>query len=102
MFDDEEIPGQREAKLRLQQKRIDDDFLWLMDSQRGRRIVWDQMSKAKVFNTTFDTHGGRMSLYEGMRQHGLYLLGEINRLCPEKYPVMVRENSPQPENQNDD
>jgi hypothetical protein len=102
MFDDDDIPGQREAQQRLQQKRLDDDFLWLMESQRGRRIVWSQMCSAKMFQTTFDTHGGRMSLNEGMRQHGLYLLGEINRLCPEKYPVMVRENSPQPEKQNDD
>jgi hypothetical protein len=93
MFDDDDIPGQREAQQRLQQKRLDDDFLWLMESQRGRRIVWSQMSRAKMFQTTFDTHGGRMSLNEGMRQHGLYLLGEINRLCPEAYPQMVRENT---------
>lgn len=102
MFDDEEILQERELKERLQQKRLDDDFLWLMESQRGRRIVWSQMTKAKMFHTTFDTHGGRMSLNEGMRQHGLYLLGEINRLCPDLYPVMVRENSPQQETQNDD
>jgi len=93
MFEDEEILEQQELKARLQQKRLDDDFLWLMESQRGRRIVWSQMSRAKMFQTTFDTHGGRMSLNEGMRQHGLYLLGEINRLCPETYPVMVRENT---------
>jgi hypothetical protein len=102
MFDDDDIQEQLELKARLQQKRLDDDFLWLMESQRGRRIVWAQMCTAKIFGTTFDTHGGRMSLNEGMRQHGLYLLGEINRLCPEMYPVMVRENSPQQEKQNDD
>lgn len=93
MFDDEDIQEQRELKSRLQQKRLDDDFLWLMESSRGRRIVWSQMVRAKMFQTTFDTHGGRMSLNEGMRQHGLYLLGEINRLCPDSYPLMVRENT---------
>lgn len=102
MLDHEEIQEQLELKARLQQKQLDDDFLWLMECPRGRRIVWSQMTKARIFNTTFDTHGGRMSLNEGMRQHGLYLLGEINRLCPDKYPVMVRENSPQQEKQNDD
>lgn len=100
MDEDEEIQEQLELKARLHQKRLDDDFLWLMESQRGRRIVWSQMSRAKMFQTTFDTHGGRMSLNEGMRQHGLYLLGEINRLCPETYPVMVRENTK--EEPNDD
>lgn len=100
MDEEEEIRGRLELKARLQQKRLDDDFLWLMESQRGRRIVWSQMSRAKMFQTTFDTHGGRMSLNEGMRQHGLYLLGEINRLCPDAYPVMVRENTK--EEQNDD
>lgn len=101
MLDDDDIQEQLELKARLQQKRLDDDFLWLMQAQQGRRLVWAQMSRAKVFRSTFDTHGGRMSLNEGMRQHGLYLLGEINRLCPDLYPVMVRENSPQQETQDD-
>jgi hypothetical protein len=102
MLDDDDIQKKLELKARLQQKRIDDDFLWLMQAPQGRRHVWGQMSRAKIFQSTFDTHGGRMSLNEGMRQHGLYLLGEINRLCPDLYPVMVRENSPQQETQNDD
>lgn len=97
MFDDEEILQAREEKARLAQKRLDDDFMWLMADPRGRRIVWGQMIESRVFHTTFDTHGGRMSLNEGMRQHGLHLLADINRLCPSLYEVMVRENTKQPD-----
>lgn len=95
MYDDlDDNDKQRiELKKSLLQSQLDDDFLWLMNDQRGRRIIWNQMVRAKVFHTTFDTHGGRMSLNEGMRQHGLYLLGEINRLCPDLYSKVVAENN---------
>ena len=69
---------------------------------RGRRFIWGLLCEARVFQTTFDTHGGRMSLYEGMRQSGLRLLDQINRLCPDLYPVMVRENTTLQEEKIDD
>jgi hypothetical protein len=93
-FDDDD--GELKAKQSLLARQTDDDFLWLMNDKRGRRIIWSQLVRAKVFNSTFDTHGGRMNLNEGMRQHGLYLLGEINRLCPDLYAKVVAENN-QPE-----
>lgn len=91
MFDEDEVELQ--SKQALVERQMADDFLWLMNDKRGRRIIWNQMVRAKVFHTTFDTHGGRMSLNEGMRQHGLYLLGEINRLCPDLYSKVVAENN---------
>jgi hypothetical protein len=38
-----------------------------------------------------------MAWNEGRRNEGLQLLTEINRLCPELYPVMATENAIQPE-----
>jgi hypothetical protein len=97
MYDDDEILQQREDQQRLEQQRRDDDFLWLMGDLRGRRIVWGWLCESCMFHTTFDTHGGRMSLNEGKRQHGLKLTAEIHRLCPDRYTEMVRENTKQPD-----
>ncbi|MBD1555015.1 hypothetical protein [Pseudomonas typographi] len=100
MYEDDEILQAREAKQRLAEQRRDDDFQWLMGDLRGRRIVWGWLCESCMFHTTFDTHGGRMSLNEGRRQIGLKLTAEIHRLCPDLYSVMVRENSKQPDEVN--
>lgn len=103
MFDDDEIQRKElEAKSRLEERRETDDFLWLMGDLRGRRIVWRLLSQARIFHSTFDTHGGRMSLNEGERQSGLRLMAKINLLCPDLYPVMVRENTVKQEEKIDD
>lgn len=102
MFDEDDISREREDKARLQQKRREDDFLWLMNDVRGRRFIWDTLSESCMFHSTFDTHGGRMSLNEGRRQVGLKLLAQIHALCPLLYPVMVTENTVKPEDTGED
>lgn len=96
MFEDDD-QDEIEAKRRLEDRRRDDDFLWLMNDLRGRRFIWGILCESCMFHTTFDTHGGRMSLNEGRRQQGLKITAEIHRLCPDLYAVMIRENTEQPE-----
>jgi hypothetical protein len=67
------------------------DTKWLMSSKRGRRIVWRLLEKAGVFQLSFDTNALRMAFNEGNRNYGNKLLEQINRLCPELYPVMTKE-----------
>lgn len=99
MFDDDEIQERLKDRERLLQKQAVDDFLWLMGAPQGRRLVWGWLNQSCVYHTTFDTHGGRMNLMEGKRQQGLKLLSDIHRLCPDLYPVMVKENQPAVEDQ---
>jgi hypothetical protein len=79
-----------------------EDFLWLASDPRGRRFLWRMMGHCRIFQPVFDTHGSVMNFNEGRRGVGLFLLGEINRLCPAQYAVMATENAPQPEEKNDD
>lgn len=72
-------------------KQADDDFLWLMSQQSGRRFVWGLLSRCNLFSTSFNTHGGLMTLAEGKKQIGYQYLEKINQLCPDLYVVMMNE-----------
>ncbi|WP_223513960.1 hypothetical protein [Pseudomonas sp. GL-R-26] len=72
------------------------DFRWLMSDPRGRRFMWRLMGHCKVFQPSFNPHGGVMNFNEGQRNVGLFLLGETNDLCPAMFPVMAAENAPKP------
>ncbi|MBA4359803.1 MAG: hypothetical protein C0411_03610 [Pseudomonas sp.] len=72
------------------------DFRWIMNDHRGRRFMWRLMGHCKVFQPSFNPHGGVMNFNEGQRNVGLFLLGETNDLCPAMFPVMAAENAPQP------
>ena len=72
------------------------DFRWIMNDPRGRRFMWRLMGHCKVFEPSFNPHGGVMNFNEGQRNVGLFLLGETNDLCPAMFPVMAAENAPKP------
>lgn len=101
---DEAALSKKAVRDRYAQRNAEDDFNWVMGDQRGRRFIWALMARARVFEPVFNTHGGLMNFNEGRRDTGLFLLGEINRLCPQLFAVMAGENAPQPEEvqQNDD
>ncbi|MBT2339526.1 MULTISPECIES: Bbp19 family protein [Pseudomonas] len=84
---------QAERSERLKQAA---DFRWLMNDERGRRFMWRLMGHCKVFEPSFNPHGGIMNFNEGQRNVGLFLLGEVNQLCPALFPVMAAENAPKP------
>jgi hypothetical protein len=67
------------------------DLKWLMGSKRGRRIVWRLLDRAGVFRLSFNTNAMSMAFAEGNRNEGLRVLAQIHTLCPELYPVMVKE-----------
>lgn len=84
----------------IARRQADEDLVWLMNDQRGRRFLWRQMAKANVFSPVFNPDAMVMAWNEGRRNEGLQLLTEINRLCPELYPVMAAENAIQPDEDN--
>ena len=83
-------------------KQAAEDFAWLAGDKRGRRFLWRMMGRCRVFEPVFNTHGGVMNFNEGRRDCGLFLLSEINRLCPAQFAVMAAENAPQPEKEESD
>lgn len=81
-----------EAARKLAQQQEAADFLWLMEDQRGRRIVWKQLSSAGVFKTTFNPDAMTMAFSEGRRTAGLELLSIVHSLCPQLYHTMMKES----------
>ena len=96
-YDPTDIRSQERAKADtdLRNKLVKDteesDLKWLMGSKRGRRIVWRFLDRAGVFRLSFNTNSMTMAFNEGNRNEGLRILAQIHTLCPELYPVMVKE-----------
>lgn len=97
-YDPTDIRGQEQDKREIEaRKRLDRqveiaDFKWLMSSPRGRRILWRLLEMSGPFRLSFDTNAMRMAFNEGNRNLGNQLLNEVMTLCPDKYPVMVKEH----------
>ena len=89
-----EQEAQRLAHARKQEVA---DFTWLMADPRGRRIVWRQLAAAGVFQSSFDPTAMNMAFNEGRRSEGLRLLAQVMELCPDLYPIMMKEQSQCPE-----
>lgn len=67
------------------------DVQWLMSSKRGRRIMWRLLELSGPFRLSFDPNAMKMAFNEGNRNLGNQLFNELMNLCPEMYPVMVKE-----------
>jgi hypothetical protein len=83
----------RRRRARLLERRADDAFAQLMASADGRLWVWRRLAACGVFHSSWDAHAGRMSFNEGRRDVGLQLLADINRICPDWYAQMQKENA---------
>lgn len=83
----------RDTRARLDRETEAGDIKWLMASKRGRRIVWRQLDRAGVFRLSFNTNAMTMAFAEGCRNEGLRVLALVHELCPELYPVMVKEQN---------
>lgn len=98
-YDPTDLRGQERAKAeeqkrqRLAQANEEDDFKWLMQSKRGRRIVWRLLEQAGVFRISFSQNSMQMAFNEGGRNYGNKVLGMIHALCPELYPTLIKENA---------
>jgi hypothetical protein len=96
-YDPTDLPGQRDdkreedARKRAARQTEIGDLKWLMSSPRGRRIVWRLLDLAGPFRMSFNTNAMQMAFNEGNRNLGLRLFNEVMTLCPELYPVMVKE-----------
>lgn len=95
----------REELLRAEQSRYaeieretyEKDFQSVLSTEEGRRFIWRLLCDAGVFASTYDPKAMHpaedMAFAEGRKQVGYQLLGEIQRLCPDKYFAMVKEQN---------
>ena len=96
-YDPTDIRSQERAKAdtdlrnKLAKDTEEADTKWLMASKQGRRIVWRSLDRAGVFRLSFNTDPLTTAFNEGSRNEGLRILAQIHTLCPELYPVMVKE-----------
>lgn len=96
-YDPTDLQGQRADKREAdaRKKVVRDvevaDVKWLMGSPRGRRMMWRLLELSGPFRLSFDTNAMKMAFNEGNRNMGNQLFNEVMTLCPELYPVMVKE-----------
>lgn len=84
-------------------RQNDEALRWLMADARGRRFVWALLGKAGLFRSSMAGSAELTAFNEGRRDIGLALLGDVMRLCPERYAGMQAEaNSTQPLSNGDD
>lgn len=97
-YDPSDLEGQdRRDEIRLASGRIateneDKDFVWLMSSENGRRIVHRLLTQAGVFQTSFRLNAMQMAHVEGGKSVGFWILDKIGKLCPKAYYTMMQEN----------
>jgi len=96
-YDPTDLHGQQEdrreadARKRIVRETEIADLKWLMSSKKGRRIMWRFLDMTGPFRLSFDSNAMRMAFKEGNRNMGIQLFTEVMTLCPEMYPVMVKE-----------
>lgn len=76
---------------KLARETEESDIKWLMGSKRGRRILWRTLERTGVYRLSFNTNAMQMAFAEGNRNEGLRTLALVHAICPELYPVMLKE-----------
>ena len=70
----------------------------LMSNPAGRILMWDLLTACRTYMGSFnlDRPDALTTIYfEGRRSIGNKLILDINRTCPEQYPIMCAENQPE-------
>lgn len=88
----EQRKAERARETRAEIERKDADLRHVMSKPQGRRFVWDQLSDAGVYRSSFHTVLAQMAFNEGSRSRGLDLLARCMRACPDRYQEMVNEH----------
>jgi hypothetical protein len=87
---DAEQVSERKEKFRRQDSGDAEAFKLLMEQRAFRAFVWRLLGEAQVFQPIM-TGNSYTFMNEGKRQMGLWVLEQINRLCPDLYVTMTKE-----------
>lgn len=86
-----ETRNKAELLARLRASRRSDDVHWLMNSERGRRIVYQLLADCGHQGSTLGADGLPSAHAEGRRSVAIQMAGEIAAAHPENWIVMLRE-----------
>lgn len=73
------------SKAKLESKQNDADLREVMGTPAGRRLVWRQLAKFRLYEISHTGRSASTDFNEGQRQCGLWLLAELMRVCPALY-----------------
>lgn len=65
----------------------------MMSSHSGREYVWEILTAAHVFATSFSPDPLQMAFAEGERNFGLRFLDDIIKHCPEQFTTMMEDSN---------
>ncbi len=74
------------------------DIKLLLGKQWGRRIVYKLLERTGLYQTSFNSDSNVMSLHEGERNIGLWLLDKVAAADIDQYVLMLKENLKQGDN----
>lgn len=77
-------------KERLARERKAREFKLLMSMREGRNLMWELLSDAGVFQSSYRGDGAT-EFREGQRNVGLRYLKMLHDICPEHYITMLQE-----------
>lgn len=84
----------------MREHQLSDDFRGIMATDGGRRFVWFMLQEFGAFKAMPIESHAQMAYMEGRRNVGLMLISKIQTDCPEKYQVMINENTTKTEKGN--
>jgi hypothetical protein len=64
---------------------------WLMEQETFRDFMWRLLTRCHIFASIWEQNYGRMSLLEGERNVGLWLLKEIGEASPDQLFAMQQK-----------
>lgn len=94
-IDDEGRKAALDAKQQLLAQRDIDDIQFVMNSEKGRRVVWSLLEKGQVFGACFNVDPHITAFNEGQRNLALMLFQRVMAHCPDQYLKMAAEASEQ-------
>lgn len=89
----EKAVADRKEKHERTQRRDADDLKWLMSDKRGRRVMWRLLETTGVFRNPYAGKEGDTAFRCGVMNVGQMLFADLNVHCPERYALMVTEQS---------
>lgn len=90
-YEDEGRKAEQEVKHQLMAQRDIDDIKFVMDSEKGRRVVWSLLEQGSVFAPCFTTDPYATAFKEGQRNLALSLFQRVMAHCPDQYLKMAKE-----------
>lgn len=90
-----EAVAQKRAQTRAaKQLEADNDFRAVVANAAGRRVVFDLLSDAGVYRSSFAGEQSHLTAFnEGRRDTGLRLMDRFERVAPAEFAKMLQEKN---------